>query len=145
VECKKNKIIIIVLVILLAVSIGFNIYYGRSASVAYANQLRETIARLESRISDLSDLNAEQGIALAHILDELRASSELASDLRRNNERAVELARRSNERLVALERGMESAGTTIEGLIIRQRLIDQFVREQSEDNRRLREALGIGD
>jgi uncharacterized coiled-coil protein SlyX len=111
----------------------------------YAEQLRNTIDQLESRVVELSYINSKQGEQLTHVLSELREATELVGELRDNNERAIELVRRSNARLIEFERTVGATGTTIEGLIARQHLIDRFVREQSAENRELRATLGIRD
>jgi len=147
-ENRKNKIkniAIIILGITTIVSTAFAIYYGRSSSVDYANQLRNTINRLELHIDELTALHAEQGIQLTHVINELREATYIVSELRGDNERAIELVRRSDERLIELERGMAAAGTTIDGLIARQYLINEYVRAQSAENRELRKALGISN
>ena len=142
---KRYKIIIIILFICVCISTSISIYYGRSASADYANKLRSTIERLESRITELSDINDQQGKQLTNVLNELREANNLVGELGNYNRRAVELVRRSNERLIEFERSMGTTGANIEGLITRQRIIDNFVRELWEDNIRLRETLSFSD
>ena len=146
IKIKKTTLTIIILSVLLAVSIGFNIYYGsKSGIIKHAEELRATVARMELIIDEFELIHAEQGEQLRDALTELRISSELASELGDSNRRAVELVRRSNARLTQFEGAINSTATTIDGLIVRQRLINEYFREQSEDNRRLREALGISN
>ena len=141
----KKFVTIIILSVLLIISIGFNIWFTRTGSVDHANKLRETISKLEHTVADLSAVNAKQGEQLNAVLSELWAATDLVTELRGSNQRALELARIANERLINFERAMAATGTTIDSLIARQRLIDEFVRELWEDNKRLREALGISN
>ena len=130
-----NKIAIIILGVCLAVSIGFNIYFGRRGSVEYANQLRDTIA-------DLRTEHDEQGEHLVSVRAELELATREAGELRDGNRRAVEITLRSDDRLTAFETTVDGTTDIIERIERRQQRIDELAIEQRADNRELREALG---
>ena len=142
---KRYKIAIIILAACFCISTGVAVYYGRSASADYAEQLRATIGRLESTITELSGVNDKQGEQLAHILDELRAATDLVGELGDIRGRAADLVRSANEGLIELERAMAAGAGTFDAVIERQQRIDAAFRRVWNDNRRLREALDDSD
>jgi len=144
-EKRIKNIIIIVLSVAFIISTAIAIYYGRTGSIDYANQLRDTINRLESNNDELRTANAEQGRTLTSVLDDLEHANQYITELEHNHGLAIGVSRRTNERLIEFTSSMGTIGTDITGLIERQRRIDIIVRELWEDNREFRAALGISD
>lgn len=131
---NKKNIAILILSIICAVSIGFNIYFGRTGTVDHADNIRDILTELES-------VMGKQYESLDTALDDIRGAIELADQLGDEWGTIRELARSANAGLVELGAILEESGGTLSVIIERQRRINEAFRIFLADYRRLEEAL----
>ena len=129
---KNWKIAFIIVAVIAAVSTGFAIYYGRSGSVAYAQEMNAINAELKAQGEILES-------QLESALEDLRASQEYALIVDNNNEEIILLTISSNEILGEISEIL--GGININNLRVSVQRLGEFALHQFRINQRTLELL----